>query len=71
MRSDTPVRLTEVGWSALCAYGIRTIITLHTIGKLEYELDVAPPYSDLAIVRVAIEDITDQEFLQQLAANDL
>jgi protein-tyrosine phosphatase len=71
VRSDTPARLTEAGWSALYAYGIRTIITLHTIGKQEDELDVAPPYSDLKTVQVAIEDITDKEFLQQWAATDL
>jgi hypothetical protein len=71
VRSDTPTRLTEAGWSALYAYGIRTIITLRTIGKKEDELDVAPPYSDLKTVQVAIEDITDKEFLQHWAATDL
>jgi protein-tyrosine phosphatase len=71
VRSDTPARLTVAGWSALYAYGIRTIITLRTIGKKEDELDVAPPYSDLKTVQVAIEDITDREFLQQWAATDL
>ena len=71
VRSDTPTRLTEAGWSALYAYGIRTIITLRTIGKIEDELDVASPYSDLKTVQVAIEDITDEEFLQKWAATDL
>jgi protein-tyrosine phosphatase len=71
VRSDTPARLTKAGWSALYAYGIRTIITLRTIGKVEDELDVTPPFSDLVTVQVAIEDITDKEFLQQWAANDL
>ena len=71
VRSDTPTRLTEAGWSALYAYGIRTIITLRTIGKPEDELDVAPPYPDLITVQVAIEDITDREFLEQWAATDL
>ena len=32
VRSDTPARLTATGWSALYAYGIRTIITLRTDG---------------------------------------
>ena len=71
VRSDTPARLTKAGWSALYAYGIRTIITLSTIGKTENELNVAPPYPDLRTVQVAIEDITDQEFLEQWAATDL
>jgi len=71
VRSDTPSKLTEAGWSALHAYGIRTIITLHTIGKIEDELDIAPPYSDIRTIRVAIEDITDREFLEKWAATDL
>jgi protein-tyrosine phosphatase len=71
VRSDSPARLTEAGWSALYAYGIRTIITLHTIGHIEEELNVAPPYPDLVTIRVAIEDITDREFLEKWAATDL
>jgi protein-tyrosine phosphatase len=71
VRSDTPARLTAEGWSALYAYGIRTIISLHTIGKVEDELDITPPLSDLATIQVAIEDITDMEFLQKWAATDL
>lgn len=65
VRSDTPARLTAAGWSALYAYGIRTIISLRTHGMAEDELDIAPPYSDLIPVQVAIEDITDREFVQQ------
>jgi protein tyrosine/serine phosphatase len=71
VRSDTPAKLTEAGWSALYAYGIRTIVTLHTIGKKEEELDVAPPYPDIKTIRIAIEDITDREFLEKWAATDL
>jgi hypothetical protein len=37
----------------------------------EAELDIAPPYPDLAVVQVAIEDVTDLEFRQQWAASDL
>jgi len=70
-RLETPARLTEAGWSALYAYGIRTIITLRTHGMTENELDFKLPYSDIAIVQAAIEDITDKEFLQQWAATDL
>jgi protein-tyrosine phosphatase len=71
VRSDTPSRLTVAGWSALYAYGIRTIITLRTQGMTENELDFTPPFPDLVTVQVAIEDLTDQEFLQKWAATDL
>ncbi len=65
VRSDTPTRLTPAGWSALYAYGIRTIVTLRTQGMVEEELDVVSPYADIATVQVAIEDVTDAEFVQQ------
>ncbi len=71
VRSDTPARLTAVGWSALYAYGVRTIISLHTHGKAEDELNITPPHPDLVTVQVAIEDITDTEFVQRWAATDL
>ena len=71
VRSDTPTRLTEAGWSALYAYGIRTIISLRTHGMVEDELNITPPYPDIATVQVEIEDITDIDFLQQWAASDL
>lgn len=71
VRSDTPARLTEAGWSTLYEYGIRTIITLRTHGMVEDELNVTPRYPDLEMVQRAIEDITDQEFLQRWAASNL
>lgn len=71
VRSDTPSRLTPAGWSALYAYGIRTIISLRTHGMVEEELDFTPPYPDLVIIQAAIEDITDEEFLRKWAATDL
>ena len=70
VRSDTPARLTAAGWSALYAYGIRTIITLRTDGMVEDDLDVTPPYADLVTVQVAIEDVTDTEFARQWASTD-
>jgi protein tyrosine/serine phosphatase len=63
VRSDTPSRLTAAGWSALYNYGIRTIITLRTYGMVEEELNVSPPYADVAVVQAEIEDITDREFV--------
>ena len=65
VRSDTPARLTAAGWSALYAYGVRTIVSLRTHGLEEDELILAPPYSDLLTVQIAIEDITEAEFVQQ------
>ena len=65
VRSDTPARLTAAGWSALYAHGIRTIISLRTYGMAEDEFNITPPHSDLVTVQVAIEDITDREFVQQ------
>ena len=65
VRSDTPARLTAAGWSALDAYGIRTIISLRTYGLVEDELDFTPPRPDLGTIQVAIEDVTDTEFVQQ------
>lgn len=71
VRADSPARLSAAGWSALYAYGIRTIITLRTHGMQEDDLDFKPPYADITTEQAAIEDITDQEFLQQWAANGL
>ena len=71
VRSDTPSRLTVAGWSALYEHGIRTIITLRTHGMTEKELDFTSPYSDLAVVQAAIEDVTDKEFVEQWASTDL
>jgi len=71
VRSDTPAKLTGAGWSTLYAYGIRTILTLRTHGMVEDELDVTPPYPDLAVVQVAIEDVTDKEFVRQWASTEL
>ena len=71
VRSDTPARLAEAGWAALYAYGIRTIITLRTDGMVEEELNITPPYADITVVQVAIEDVTDTQFLDQWAATGL
>lgn len=71
VRSDTPARLTATGWSALYAYGIRTIVTLHTDGIVEEDLVFMPPYSDIATARIAIEDLTDKEFVEQWVDTNL
>ncbi len=71
VRSDTPARLSAEGWSALYAYGVRTIISLRTHGMAEEEVDAAPRPADITTVHVAIEDITDKEFAQKWASSDL
>jgi len=71
VRSDTPAKLTGAGWSALYAYGIRTILTLRTHGMMEAELNITLPYSDLTVLQVAIEDVTDMEFVRQWASTEL
>jgi protein-tyrosine phosphatase len=38
---------------------------------VENELNVTPPFSDLATVQVEIEDVTDKEFVQQWASTEL
>ncbi len=65
VRSDSPVYLTAAGWEALYAHGIRTIVSLCTHGLVEEKLDIVPPYSDLIVVKVPIEDVTDADFVQQ------
>jgi protein-tyrosine phosphatase len=71
VRSDTPSKLSTEGWRALCAHGIRTIISLRTEGKTEPDLDLPNPPSGLEVVSVAIEDLGDGEFLQRWAATEL
>lgn len=71
VRSDTPAKLTAGGWTSLYTFGIRTIVTLSTHGLEEDDLDFTPPYSDLVMVPVAIEDVTDRDFVQQWASTEL
>lgn len=71
VRSDTPARLTNAGWAALYAYGIRTIISLCTDGMTEDELAITPRYPDIATVQIAIEDTTDEEFAKQWVNTNL
>jgi protein-tyrosine phosphatase len=71
VRSDTPSKLTPAGWTTLHDYGIRTIITLSTFGHEEKELDFTSPFSDVTVLRVDIEDLSDKEFLYKWAASDL
>jgi protein-tyrosine phosphatase len=71
VRGDTPARLTATGWETLYAYGIRTIITLRTVGMTETKLDFVSPYADIVNVQAPIEDVTDLEFREKWASSDL
>lgn len=71
VRGDSPSRLTEAGWAALHAHGIRTIITLRTHGIVEPELDFSSPYPDILTVQAEIEDLRDTEFVEKWVNNNL
>ena len=71
VRSDHPAKLTAAGWAALYAHGIRTVMTLATVGKAEAMPDTAPRPSDLTTKLVEIEDLGDKEFLTEWAATGL
>lgn len=42
------------------------LITLCTHGLKEDKFDVTPPYSDVALLRVAVEDVTEMEFARNI-----
>jgi hypothetical protein len=71
VRSDDPSKLTAEGWEALWDYGIRTIISLRTIGKIEYKLDMQVIPSGVDIVSIAIEDLDDTGFVQKWVVTNL
>ncbi|MGH3876042.1 MAG: tyrosine-protein phosphatase [Actinophytocola sp.] len=61
VRGDEPNGLTDAGWAALCAYGIRTVVDLrdHTDQAAESQ----PPGP--TTVRVPLDDHEDTEFWQR------
>jgi protein-tyrosine phosphatase len=71
VRSDAPSKLTTAGWHALYMHGIRTIISLRTEGKTEPDFYLPYLPSGIEVISVAIEDLSDVEFLQQWAATEL
>ncbi len=72
VRGDHPAKLTSNGWSTLYAHGIRTIISLRTHGMDEKDYPiVVPPYSDIQVLSVEIEDVTDKEFVEKWASSEL
>jgi len=72
VRGDQPARLAPEGWDALYEHGIRTIVSLRTHGFNEKDHPVVtPPYSDINVVSVEIEDVTNEEFVEKWATSDL
>jgi hypothetical protein len=72
VRGDTPARLTPDGWAALYAHGVRTVVSLCTHGFDEKDHpEVFPPYPDVKVVSVEIEDVTNEEFVEKWATSDL
>ncbi len=71
VRSDDPAKLSPQGWESLYAHGIRTIISLRTDGIEEEDLVLPEHFSDLESVPLAIEDLSDKEFLEKWAKTDL
>lgn len=63
VRGDSANRLTAVGWSALAAHGINTVIDLRD--PTEREPDAAPRPAHLITVELPLEDRTDTAFWQQ------
>lgn len=62
VRSDNPARLSPGGWAALAAHGVRTVVTLRTVGTDDDEPDPAAVPAGVAVQRVDIEDATDADF---------
>ncbi len=72
VRSDTPSRLTADGWSALYAYGVRTVISLRTYGMEDKKHPViVPSQTNIKVVSVDIEDVTDKVFREKWGSSDL
>ncbi len=72
VRGDQPAKLTADGWSALYEHGIRTIVSLRTHGFDEKDHPiVVPPYPEINVVSVEIEDVTNKEFVEKWATSDL
>ena len=59
IRADCVAGLTEAGWSALAAYGVRTVIDLRNDDEVEG--DVAPRPDVLTSIRLPLDDVLADE----------
>ncbi|MFC4005834.1 tyrosine-protein phosphatase [Nonomuraea purpurea] len=57
VRSDTPDRLTEAGWAAALAHGVRTIVDLRTPGEHHAGTGHRPP--EITVVPVPLDEPGD------------
>ncbi|MFC4584872.1 tyrosine-protein phosphatase [Sphaerisporangium corydalis] len=64
VRSDTPDRLTAAGWSALRAYGVRTLVDLRNDAEVTAWNGYRPPWVE--VVRAPLDDDGDTEFWESL-----
>lgn len=65
VRGGDPCNLKAAGWQALIDHGVRTIISLQTDGMDEETHDAAPRPASLTTLRMAIEDVSDAEFVER------
>ncbi|ONI80986.1 hypothetical protein ALI144C_20680 [Actinosynnema sp. ALI-1.44] len=61
VRADAPEKLTEDGWAALRAYGIRTIVDLRNPD----ERTGMPQLTDIDVLNVPLDPLDDTEFWNQ------
>lgn len=69
VRSDSPERLTPVGWAAMVAHGVRTVIDLRNDQERQGDLWARP--MELTTVHVPLDDAGDTEFWTYLWDNEL
>jgi protein-tyrosine phosphatase len=60
VRADCPDGLTAAGWSALCDYGVRTVIDLRNEDERGLDRSAWPP--GLETVRLPLDALDDSEF---------
>ncbi|MEV4748372.1 tyrosine-protein phosphatase [Streptosporangium sp. NPDC049248] len=60
VRSDSPDRLTPAGWSALAAYGVRTVVDLRNDEERQAAAEARPIGVD--VVHAPLDDLADTEF---------
>jgi protein-tyrosine phosphatase len=63
VRSDTPDRLTPAGWSALHAYGVRTLVDLRNDSEVRAWNGYRPP--GITVLHTPLDDDGDTEFWQR------
>ncbi len=69
VRADGLNRLTDKGWVALVAHGIRTVIDLRNHDELD--ADVAARPARLDTIHIPLDDIEDRAFWEHVWSNDL